>query len=1626
MAENAIQSKEVGEKLSGGAYEIIRGRLLKDAEILKGDLNKLNLERKKVFGSITTDLITNERISTQNKCIPRDMVSFGNHFIFGYNVHIGLRTTTTMEDVFTIAEYANHEFHLVGKSILNDPAFTRDFENLYQYYKDTQFSKFMEIGPFVYMVFNIGTRSDDLKVFKWQKDGNSLKYLDAQSSHEVIYPEQHEFYWRRTTREMYCEGAHPHISIEDLVFVEAVGGDLTIKIEDNTLSGKGIYQEPVEHPDQKLEDADIEYAVVGHLVMLKILPYKEKEYRYFIYNDKIKTAQRVDAIEKCCVLLPDDNGVIFPKGIYLQTGETRLFEFEIEDLLFEKKISAPNGEDFLYVFHNRKSGTYLLLSYNLIEQRVLPPVICHGFTFFNNGEMCYFKTEEEPQSHHAIQIWKTPYLSEGFELGKKSDSFLSKIGNKDLVRAMAECYEITTLLQKEDNYANLYLDVVKNVTSITDAYYWLDRKEVFQIKTPLNDIKSSASSAIDEFEKVVKLKKNSGKAIEELTGQYEKILSLLKRSSFNDIQIFVDMLAQIRVLRGSMVALKDLRYINLDRIEEIEKELKEKNKELSNNCVNFLLQKEALLPYQQKVKTLETTVASLTKVIQANETEDQIRSTSQELEMLIDVVSNLKIDDATQTAKIIDQISTFYAQFNLINAQLKKKRKALKGSEGEAVFNAQIKLIAQGVVNYLDLCTEPEKCEEYLSKLMIQLEELEGKFTDFEVYLEKISEKREEVYHAFEARKIQLIEKRNKKTTAIHASAIRIIKGVANRLKAMKTINEINGYMVSDLMVAKVQDMVTDLIELSDTVKADEIQNKLKSTQEDAIRQLKDKNDLFESENVIVFGRHKFLVNSQAIDLTIVPKGDQQCYHITGTNFFEPIQNPEFLATKNIWEQTLISENDAVYRSEYLAWLIYNQAIKQESLSIPELLGYTPQQLLKYVTSFMASRYQEGYSKGIHDQDASVILTQLLRMHAQGGVLKYGTMVRASAVFYWSYTLNKELKKDLLNRILAAGVIMQAFPENYELGHLQQELTLEIQQFISNQSIEVNASQCASYLIEELSEKEQYTVSKEAHELGDKFKVFLQKKQLTRQYKDSLTPIENWFSKYHLIISWVHAFASSHELHHLLPFAEEAAIFMLLGPEKIKLSNFSMHASIKNILGDHRTIKQGLIEFNFHEFAQKMHLFSGENVPDYIKFIELKKTLVTQYKEQLRLQEFKPKVMSAFVRNQLINQVYLPLIGDNLAKQIGGAGANKRTDLMGMLLLISPPGYGKTTLMEYIASRLGLVFLKINGPAIGHEVVSLDPDDAPNASAKEEVKKLNLGFEMGDNVMVYLDDIQHCNPEFLQKFISLCDGQRKIEGVYQGKSKTYDLRGKKVCVVMAGNPFTESGEKFQIPDMLSNRADIYNLGDIIGNQGSVFELSYIENSLTSNSILRNLAGRDQQDLYDLIKMAANKSKDPINLQGNYSPEEIKEYTSILEKMLFVRDLILKINKAYIESAAMDDQYRKEPPFKLQGSYRNMNRITEKIVPIMNKEELKTLIMSYYQNESQTLTTSAEANLLKFKSLTNWINKEELERWHAIKAQYLKQQKLKGFGANQQMGAMLSQVELLAQGITGIHEELKKN
>ena len=207
-----------------------------------------------------------------------------------------------------------------------------------------RFVKFSFIGPYLFMVFRVGKDVTDVKTFKWHVDNGKLVYVDNRSDHEFKYPEQYEFDWKRTHRELHRSGLHPHISIDDRVFVECIGGDLTIKIEDNTESGVGIYSEPVEYKDQTLDDAEIFFALCGNLILLKIKPFQEKAFRYFVFNDKIKQVQRVDGIAQACVLLPEDQGIIFSNGFYLQTGVLKLFESERTDMMFERLVNSSNGE----------------------------------------------------------------------------------------------------------------------------------------------------------------------------------------------------------------------------------------------------------------------------------------------------------------------------------------------------------------------------------------------------------------------------------------------------------------------------------------------------------------------------------------------------------------------------------------------------------------------------------------------------------------------------------------------------------------------------------------------------------------------------------------------------------------------------------------------------------------------------------------------------------------------------------------------------------------------------------------------------------------------------------------------------------------------------------------------------------------------------------------------------------------------------------------------------------------------------------------------------------------------------------------------------------------------------------
>lgn len=1668
-------------QLETGTYEILRNRLSKGGSELRVRLDKLNTARKQVFGALDWALLGTGRLTTEHNCVPMDMVALGDQFLFGYNVLLGLKTEVELTDIFGVYQYQRPEFRPVGLEMLNDKGFIEELRNLYKYYKKTRFVKFAQRGEHLFMVFRVGKTASDIKTFKWLVQGQTLTYLDNRSDHEYTFPPQHEFQWKRATRDMHRAGKHPHISIEDKVFVETVGGDLTIKVEDNTKTGQGIYAEPVDNKDQTLDDAEIHYAVVGQLVLLKIRPYQEPAFRYFLYNTKLRQAQRLDALADACVLLPDGHGLIFPHGYYLQTGDGKQFENVPAELVFEKRVASPNGEDFLYVFFQKDNGLYLLLSYNLISQKVAAPLVCHGYALFENGELCYFRADEEPKKHHAVQLWQTPYTAPDFQLPAVQDGYLGKLGNKEIVRAMAEAQEVLTLIGKDDSYTGLYLDLIRRTTTLSDSYHWLAEPGAEKLAEPLQDIRQAATSAVEEFDKVQRIRRSTQETTQQVLGRAADLRDLIKRTAdATEVQQYVQQLADLRQVRGEVISLKELRYVDAPAVEASAAELQGLSQEVAQRTVDFLLRDDALTPYAQRVQALGAGIEQLPTVTEANKLEQDLNAVAAELELLIEVVGNLPIADPTQTTRIIDNISGIYAGFNQLRAALKRRRQTLAGTEAQAEFAAQLKLLEQALVNYLDLSDTPAKCDEYLSRLMVQLEELEGKFPEFDQFLSQLATRREEAYEAFEARKQSLVAARNQRAAALLQSAERMLKAVQSRVGKLASVADINGYFAADVMVEKVRRTVDELLSLGDAVKADDLQSRLKTVREDAVRQLKDRADLYvDGGQAVRFGPHTFTVNTQPLELTLVLRDGQLHYHLTGTNFYRAVDSAAVQQARPVWEQTLSSENHEVYRAEYLAYHLLQAAQHPQpaaegapaTLAVAELERLSAAELLAYVQQHMAPRYAEGYLKGVHDHDAAHILTALVRLTRTTGLLRYPTETRAAANLYWHRFAPAEQKAHWQRQIQGLALLLQVFPDAAETGKLAAELQTRIGQFGQETGLFApqDLAEAGDYLLHELiqhgsapspaggqppvgaglgglvegrgswpaeavpARATPFTTSAEAADLHDAFRKQLKERRAADTFEASVAALgQQPAAQYQLVRQWLQAFLKQANLAAWAGFGDEAAALLVTrgyAPERVVRTPLTevlpdMRGSHPRIVTkDEQPTAKNEYHLSFPHFRRRLHHFGQHVVPQFEQFAALKKQLLAQAAEDMRLSDFRPRVLSSFVRNQLIDQVYLPLIGANLAKQIGTAGEGKRTDLMGLLLLISPPGYGKTTLLEYVANRLGLIFMKINGPAIGHAVTSVDPAQAPNAGARQELEKLNLAFEMGDNVMIYVDDIQHCHPEFLQKFISLCDAQRKIEGVYQGRARTYDFRGRKVCVVMAGNPYTETGDVFKLPDMLANRADIYNLGDVLtAGSEDAFRLSYLENALTSNAALARLATQAPQDLPALLRLAETGTADGLAFEGNHAPEELSEYVAVLQKLLRLRDVVARVNAAYIASAAQADAYRTEPPFKLQGSYRNMNKLAEKVRPVMNEQETEQLLAAHYESEAQTLTSATEANLLKLRELLGWLTPEQAQRWQQIKQTY--QDNLRNSQAGQVL-QVLTKLEAIAGGLSGIREALKE-
>jgi ATPase involved in DNA repair/ATPase family associated with various cellular activities (AAA) len=1579
------------------SFDLLRKRLSAASGTVRAKADALNKKRLDAFGRIEPKLLARLSARTEHNCVARDVVRVHKQLLFGYQVFIGLKRETQISDVFCLYQLSNEsetaELEPIGlaDSFLADSRFVADFKELMTYYK------LRVVQDKLLLLFRTGSQLGDRRVFRFSIEANgSVNYIDSRGERDHVLPQPFDFEWITVTREQHVLGRHPHINLADTVFVETIGGDLTVKIENNTESGLGIFSEPVEDKTQSLADAEVTYADLRNQLLIRVKPYRENTARFLIFNKRMKTVMRCDEIGVSCVQLPEDHGIVFPGGYALESGETKRFAdigLNFDGFKLKRTIKAPNGEDVLYVFYEELSGRYGLLPYNLIDRAIGQPLMAHGYARYANGTILLFVPETGEASRlHAMQLWRTPFADLDFVAQQKSTpGLLGRLGNASLVRALADLRQLTQLAE-DARVIGQFESLYKLSSKCAEGYLWLSEPDAESLLPDVQMLAKTSQSALEAFEQLEKAKSKAASDVAQMGKSVRELLGIVASKLWQKPDDFTSAIVQIKRKRGELTGLSEQAHVQASAIAPLDQSLHEELMRVGERALKFFADPSAFNQLKDGLRQAASELEKATNTSQIKPIAQHLDQLAESLDGLTELISSFEGTDPQQRADLLASTSQLFGDVNRLRAQLKQKRDALLEREQGAEFSAQLKVLEQSFSSTLARAESPEVLDEALAKVMSQLEQLETRFADQPQFALELVSRRESTLEAFTAKREQLAQIRDRRVQALKEAINRVLEGVPRRVSKLSSNADVHAFFASDSLVERARAQIAELRNFARSVDADELTGKLRSLRESGLRDVRDRIELGQDGDTLKLGKHRFSVANRQIELSLVRDREQFHLSLTGTDYRQPIAADRLLDYQSVWDQLLPSENTHVYRGEFLAHRILSALdAKQAAHSIDSLrlndaerlsleqalsLADPHKALIAAIAPICERLPMEAYQRGVHDADVAAIVLCIRALDRNAGALRTSSHARVLAQA-WYASLRMEAAVEvkstavalhwLQNHSAGTGIVL---PESWlvPLRSLAQSIKFDTEL----------VEPAAWHLIGTLGHSEHFPCTAAAADLAASLEAQLPKPMLAGLKESRAALLE----RLNLWQDLLRSQAVNTDPETLL----EAACIGALNLPRERI-NIELAQTIGGLLGEHPRIQSGSLVLQLPEFLERLARFERQNLPEFKAFASFKHEILSSERERLKLADLSPKPLAGFVRNRLIDEVYLPLIGNNLAKQIGTLD-DKRADRSGMLLLISPPGYGKTTLMEYLADRLGLIFVRINGPTLGHEVTSLDPAATSHRGAAEELIKLNLGLAMGNNVMLYLDDIQHLNPEFLQKFISLSDATRRVDAIVDGQAQTLDLRGKRFAIVMAGNPYTESGEAFRIPDMLANRADVYNLGDVLSGREALFADSYLENCLSANPQTAAIGQLGRDGVLACIRLASG-------MDAELPPDVSLESIEVIKRMVATRNILSKVNSAYVASAAQDDVFRTEPPFKLQGSYRNMVKLTAQLSALMTDSELDSLIRDHYRGEAQTLGARAEENLLRLASLIGQPTASEQQRWQSLVENYRALQKQGG-------------------------------
>src|SRR5690606_13951837 len=124
-----------------------------------------------------------------------------------------------------------------------------------------------------------------------------------------------------------------------------------------------------------------------------------------------------------------------------------------------------------------------------------------------------------------MQVWQTPFSSDEFAATRPAGtSFMAKLGNAELVRAVSNLFDLAREIERPDVSAQRYQLLTHGTRRLFDLHHWIDDAQCDGLATLLHEIAGTGESVLDEYEKVQEIRRQSETAMAQAQRDHRALL----------------------------------------------------------------------------------------------------------------------------------------------------------------------------------------------------------------------------------------------------------------------------------------------------------------------------------------------------------------------------------------------------------------------------------------------------------------------------------------------------------------------------------------------------------------------------------------------------------------------------------------------------------------------------------------------------------------------------------------------------------------------------------------------------------------------------------------------------------------------------------------------------------------------------------------------------------------------------------------------------------------------------------------------------------------------------------------------------------------------------------------------